>query len=450
MVSSAPHVPFWLSLCGRLAEGLMAPPIPLLHRLWRRLPAGSRRRMATRLAALAAPRPGAPPPVAADGVIVAGELSRASGLGESARLMLRGLAALGVPTWPIDIGRYLPAHRDDLPSPAQSDIPPPSGAPLVLHVNPPLLPLVLARLPRALVQNRRLVGYWYWELPTAPEEWRLGARYVHNVWAPSDFTAQALAPLIDAPVGVVRPPVAITPPAPAPLARADFNLPDTAVIVFSSFNLASSFVRKNPLGSIEAFRMAFGARSDRLLLLKVGNPDHFPNDFAQLVAAVAGSPNIRLVTDTLSPDASLALTAATDVVLSLHRSEGFGLVAAEGMLLGKPVVATDWSATAEFMDASCAALVRSRLVPAEDPRGIYAVSGAKWAEADLGHAAEWLRRLADDSDHRRTLGEAARLAASERLGIGSLAQALSSLAGKLPPGCLFASTDPAIGVLPDR
>ena len=125
----------------------MTPPITLLHRLWRRLPAGSRRRMATRLAALAAPRPSAPPPVAAGGVIVAGELSRASGLGESARLMLRGLAALGVPTWPIDIGRYLPAHRNDLPQPPQPDSSPPSGAPLVLHVNPPLLPLVLARLP---------------------------------------------------------------------------------------------------------------------------------------------------------------------------------------------------------------------------------------------------------------------------------------------------------------
>jgi glycosyltransferase involved in cell wall biosynthesis len=415
------------ALCGRPAEGPMTPPLPLLHRLWRRLPAGSRRRMAMRLAALAAPRPDAPPPVAAGGVIVAGELSRASGLGESARLMLRGLAALGVPTWPIDIGRYLPAHRNDLPQPPQPDSSPPSGAPLVLHVNPPLLPLVLARLPRAIVRNRHLVGYWYWELPIAPAEWRLGARYVHNVWAPSRFTADALAPLVDAPIRAVRPPVAINPLAPAPVNRAHFGLPTRAVIVFSSFNLASSFVRKNPLGSIEAFRMAFGARSDRMLVLKVGNPDHFPDDFTRLVTAAAAHSNIHLVTDTLAPGASLALTASADIVLSLHRSEGFGLVAAEGMLLGKPVVATDWSATTEFMDATCAALVPSRLVPAEDARGIYAVSGAEWAEADLGHAADWLRRLADDPDLRRTLGGAAHAAALERLGTGSLAQAVSSL-----------------------
>ena len=86
------------------------------------------------------------------------------------------------------------------------------------------------------------------------------------------------------------------------------------------------------------------------------------------------------------------------------------------MLLGKPVVATDWSATTEFMDPTCAALVRFRLVRSRMQRGIYAVSGAEWAEADRGHAADWLRRLADDPDLRRTMGDAARGAALERLG----------------------------------
>ena len=57
--------------------------------------------------------------------------------------------------------------------------------------------------------------------------------------------------------------------------------------------------------------------------------------------------NVRLHTRDLSRADSHALIACADIVLSLHRSEGFGLVPAEAMLLGKPVVATDWSATAE-------------------------------------------------------------------------------------------------------
>jgi glycosyltransferase involved in cell wall biosynthesis len=382
--------------------------------------------MATRLAAFTAPRPSSIAPEASDGVIVAGELTRASGLGESARLMLRGLSSLGVRTWPVDISHYLPAHRDDLPPMPTPALPPPSGAPLVLHVNPPLLPLVLTRLPRKLTSNRRIIGYWYWELPVAPAEWRPGARFVHGAWAPSRFTANALASLVKWPVAVVTPPVASDPLVPAPLGRADFGLPTQAVIVFSSFNLASSFVRKNPIGTIEAFRTAFGSRQDRVLVLKVGNPHHAAQDFAALSAA-ASAANIRLITDTLTPAASLALTAAADIVVSLHRSEGFGLVVAEAMLLGKPVVATDWSATMEFMDEHCAALVRSRLVAAHDPRGIYAVDGARWAEPDTAHAAGWLRRLADDPNLRRTLGDAGRAAALERLGTQRLAAAINDL-----------------------
>ena len=76
---------------------------------------------------------------------MAGELTRASGLGEGSRLMLLALKRLGVPCWSLDIGHLLPAHRDDLP--ALVPVEPPAGAAIVLHVNAPLLPMVLLRLP---------------------------------------------------------------------------------------------------------------------------------------------------------------------------------------------------------------------------------------------------------------------------------------------------------------
>ena len=366
-------------------------------------------------------------PVSPDGIIVAGEFTRASGLGESARLMVQGLAALGVRVWTVDISALLPAHRHDLPAAEPPAEPAPAGAPLVLHVNPPLLPLVLARLPRTVVRNRHRVGFWSWELQVAPTEWLLGARFVHAAWAPSSFTADALGGLLAQPIPVVRHPIAADPLVPAPVGRAELGLPPTAVVVLTSFNLASSFVRKNPLAAIAAFRAAFGDRTDRILALKVMNGDHFPVDFAQLSAAIAGAPNIRLITQVLSRPDSLALTAAADIVLSLHRSEGFGLVLAEAMLLGKPVVATDWSGALEFMDDSCAGLVRSRLVPVRDPRGVYSVRGALWAEPDIGHAAEWLRRLADHPALCTSLGRRARATAQARLGPASLAMAVQAL-----------------------
>ena len=255
-----------------------------------------------------------------------------------------------------------------------------------------------------------------------PESWRAGLPFVHEVWAPSRFSAAALSAIVPN-VRVVPHPVAAHPPTPSGLRRADFGLPEDAIVTLVSFNLASSFERKNPLGAIAAHRAAFGHRPDRILLLRVGNPHHFLADFARLQAE-ADAPNIRIDTSTLPRDDAHALMAACDIVLSLHRSEGFGLVPAEAMLLGKPVVATDWSGTTDFMDADCAALVPAKLIPARDPRGVFEAPGAVWADPDSDAAASWLVRLAEDEGLRARLGAAARDAARERLGPAALAAAV--------------------------
>jgi glycosyltransferase involved in cell wall biosynthesis len=301
-----------------------------------------------------------------------------------------------------------------------------------MHVNGPMLPLAMLRLGRAMLRHRRIIGYWAWELPVTPPDWHAGLPFVHEVWVPSKFTAAALEPLLPGRIRVVRPPLAALAQTKSHLDRAAFGLPDGAVIVLVAFNLASSFVRKNPLAAVAAFRAAFGDRPDRLLLLKVINPDHFPEDFAELTAAVADRPNIRLETRMMSPGDRLALMNAADIVLTLHRSEGLGLVAAEAMMLGKPVIATGWSGNLDFMDDSSAALVPVRLVAPHDPRGVLQVEGAVWAEPDIAVAAAHLRRLADDPAARTALGARGRLMAQARFGLDTLADALRGIGLPVP------------------
>jgi glycosyltransferase involved in cell wall biosynthesis len=282
-----------------------------------------------------------------------------------------------------------------------------------------------------MVRRRRIIGYWAWELPLAPDTWRACLPFMHEIWATSHFTADALRKLLPRPheitVRAVPPPVAVAPPEPSRLDRAAFGLPDDAVVILSSFNLASSFERKNPLGAIAAHRQAFGNRADRILVLKVGHPHHAPEDFARLQQAVTMAPNIRIDARNLPAADHHALMGCADIVLSLHRSEGFGLVPAEAMLLGRPVIATGWSGNLEFMDDTSAALVGYRLVPARDPRGVYNVPGAVWADPDLADAVAQLRRLADDPIARTSLGARGQAMAKRSLGPAPLAHAVRAL-----------------------
>jgi glycosyltransferase involved in cell wall biosynthesis len=398
-----------------------------LRSAWRLLPPRTRRYLYTRGYALVAPSIARTPPPARAGLAIAGELSATTGIGEGARIMLRALASLGVQNWAIDVGApWQSTARTDLARfPGLQ-----SGVPLVVHANAPTLPASLMRLPRAFIRASRIIGYWSWELSTLPREWTIGARFAHEIWVPSQFAAQAVERLHPGRVRVIPHPVAVVPPSPAALSRQAFGIPDDAVVVLVAFNLASSLERKNPYAAIAAFRAAFGDRRDRLLVLKVGHPEHFPSEFARLAEA-ADAPNIRLEVRDLPMADHHALLAAADIVLSLHRSEAFGLVLAEAMLLGKPVVATGWSGNMEYMDQQTAALVGYRLVTAHDGRGTYRVSGSQWADPCLADAVAHLRRLADDELERRSLGARARDAALSRLGPGRLQAAIDEL-GVIP------------------
>src|SRR5262249_29627249 len=98
---------------------------------------------------------------------------------------------------------------------------------------------------------------------------------------------------------------------------------------------------------------------------------------------------------------------ACDAYVSLHRSEGFGLTMAEAMALGKPVIATRYSGNLDFMTDDNSLLVDCRPVPVARSAHLYR-TGCTWAEPSVEHAAQLMRRVADDPDHGRAIGERAR------------------------------------------
>jgi hypothetical protein len=91
------------------------------------------------------------------------------------------------------------------------------------------------------------------------------------------------------------------------------------------------------------------------------------------------------------------LTAMADCFVSLHRSEGFGLGLAEAMLLGKPVIATGYSGTLDFMNRDNSLLIDYKIVEIAEDRPIY-TKGNFWAEPSIEHAASCMRQVYEHQD----------------------------------------------------
>jgi glycosyltransferase involved in cell wall biosynthesis len=329
------------------------------------------------------------------------------GIGHGARLFQAALDSAHVTTTAWDVSSLLTTDVS-LPAPASD---PAIANTVVAHLNPieHLHALALYAGPRPKRGFR--VGYWAWETSSLPRNWLSGISAIDEIWCPSQFTAHAVRDLIGGarPVHVVPHPMAPRPQALADKAR--FGLSDDKVVFFAACDLRSSIERKNPLGAIEAFaRSGCGRRGEGALLVKVHGD--FPGSGLKALQVAANKvPGVTILDKKLSADDMASLQSSIDVVLSPHRSEGFGLVLAEAMFAGKPVIATDWSGNMDFMDETCAALIRSKIVPVDDSSGVYTTG--TWAQPDLDHAAALIERLANDAAERHRLGVAggARIAA---------------------------------------
>jgi len=257
------------------------------------------------------------------------------------------------------------------------------------------------------IERGYIIGYWAWELAKFPEEWRSSFEFVQEVWVASRFAYEAIVPATTKPVLLMPPAVAI--PAPEPgLKRADFGLPGDKFVFYFSFDFRSYTTRKNPLGTIAALRRAF-PHSDAsvCLVLKTIGSGWKPDERDALTQTIRGDPRILVIDQELARPRAIALLALSDCFVSLHRSEGFGRGPAEAMLLGKPVIATDYSGTRDFATAETALLIGCALVPVG--RDEYpGADGQIWAEADIDEAAAAMRRIAGDRTLAERLGRAGR------------------------------------------
>ncbi|MDC7682884.1 glycosyltransferase family 4 protein [Asticcacaulis sp. BYS171W] len=332
---------------------------------------------------------------------VTGFFGEALGLGRAAHLTVGALEGAGYGVVREDLR---PLHRRLLTRSPEAFAD--SASVWIIQANPPEARIALMAHDPAQWSQMYRIAYWAWESDLAPANWLDAAQWFHEIWVLSGFVQNAFVRAFEragmhnqiSKLRVMPPPVPVAEP---------MRSENTAVTVLTLFDPRSDTERKNPEAVIRAWRMAFPELTSARLRVKTYSGAEGHPGFQTLHNLAQGRRDIIFQCETLSDADTAALIARTNILISLHRGEGFGLPLAEAMAVGIPVVATGWSGNMEFMDEKSAWLIPFHLIPAN---ARYNGSHAQWAEPDIAAAAQALKQLCENAGERQALGARGRAA----------------------------------------
>ena len=283
----------------------------------------------------------------------------------------------------------------------------------VVHINPDQWQEAVGMFPRKQFDGHYNIGVFLWELETIPDHWLPILEYVNEVWTPSEFVAKAIRKETKKPVTVI--PYGISTPYDEKVTRTSFGIEEEDFTVLMMYDSNSYASRKNPGAALRAFREAFGEHPEHIkLIIKINHPKE--EDISFVRENTGDMDSVIMITERMDKQRLNSLIRLCDVYISLHRSEGFGLVMAEAMNLGVPVVATNWSSNVEFMSDQVACMVDYTLIPVEEAYQ-FDNGAQRWADPDIHQAAEYLKQLKDNPIWRKKIGLAGQSWIQDRLSV---------------------------------
>jgi glycosyltransferase involved in cell wall biosynthesis len=344
-----------------------------------------------------------PPPAREYGVNLVGYFNSETGVGQSVRAAYAALQAAPVPVSLRSVSDLGPSRKqDDSVGPMSSEF---QYFTNLFYVNADQTAVVRKSLGEPFYRHRHNIGYWVWELEEFPEQWLGAFAPYQEVWTPSTFCRDAIGS--KATVPVFRIPYSVAPVAPAGIDRQHFGLAPDRFLFLTSFDVLSVMERKNPLAAIRAFGNAFRPDSGCQMVIKVNNA-HARRGCVEALREACSNGSVRILDSTLKREEMDALTNCVDCVVSLHRSEGFGLMIAEAMYFGKPVIVTNYSGNTDFTRPDNAMLVDYRMVRVGPDCAPYDPASL-WADPDVEQAASHMIAIAENPDLRLRLSNAGRV-----------------------------------------
>lgn len=328
-----------------------------------------------------------------EGVNLIANIKADTGLGESSRIVASDLQNANIPFTIYDVS--LPGQggrtNEQFTNKITNTLPYSIN---IIHINPHEMATALKTVGYDILDYHYNIGFWSWELEDFPMEWKGCIDVLDEIWTPSEFTSNSIRKITDKPIRTL--PHCVMPIVDKKCDRNYFGLPEDLFLFLIVYNSGSVAERKNPYAAIEAYKKAFGNLDEKVgLVVKTSSASE--EEIDKLKQSLQGVKNVYYIVDNLKKEEMNSLINDIDVYVSLHRAEGFGLVLAEAMYLGKAVIATGWSANMEFMNENIACIIDYKLVPVETERGGFSKESL-WADASIKTTVKYMKKLCKDKE----------------------------------------------------
>jgi glycosyltransferase involved in cell wall biosynthesis len=345
------------------------------------------------------------------------------GVGEMGRRLHSAFALTGAPTQLVGVDLSLSRQHHPVDHVVSERA---SFSNVVACVNADQIQIVSEKY--SLSDASKRIGYWAWELEEFPDKYRPAFDQVDEVWALSGFAREAISKKTEKPVRHVPIPI-VVPSFPTQLTRPQVQMPEDTFVFLVVFDYLSVPKRKNPQSTIKAFLLAFPEPGEAHLIVKSinGYRDRAYSETLQSLAI--GRNDITFIDEYFSSEETRALIELADVFVSLHRSEGYGLNIADAMAYGTPVIATAYGGNMDFMNESIAGCVNFELVRVGKGSEPYD-SSSFWAEPDIHHAANLMRKFFDKPEIPTKLSIAAKKHVRENFSVEQISKQIKLLIGK--------------------
>lgn len=274
----------------------------------------------------------------------------------------------------------------------------------IIHATPP-------NFPHLLVSGKYNIGYVAWETSLLPEGWPELINRLNEVWVPSDHNVEVFRNS-GVTIPIVKVPhtfdVENEPDGPNVIQ----GLPEGCFIFYSVFQWLE---RKNPAGLLKAYLSEFRDDENVALVLKTFRLYPGEEKDSDLIRKAIHElkirtyfkkfPRLLLISSLLSREQMAGLHKQGDCYVSLNRCEGFGIPLVEAMLAKKPVIATDYGGSKDFLLPSTGYPVKCQETPVWGmPWPMYS-SKMVWGEPDLMEARKLMRYVFEHREEAAQMGK---------------------------------------------